>query len=80
MGKGTTPNDKTNRGSILSSRDSLAGAGWHCQKPGSYRGLIPTEARGIHFSWLDPRLLWQARRNDLIARFLSDPVNDERRR
>ncbi|MDQ3438065.1 MAG: metallophosphoesterase, partial [Actinomycetota bacterium] len=29
---------------------------------------------------MDPRLLWQARRNDLIARFLSDPSNDERRR
>jgi Calcineurin-like phosphoesterase len=41
---------------------------------------MPTRARKWHFSWLDPRILWQARRNDLIARFLSDPVNDERRR
>src|ERR671921_2089948 len=75
-----TRNNETIRGSGPSSRGSLAGAGWYCQQPGSYDGLIPIEARERPFSWLDPRLLWQARRNDLIARFLSDPVNDERRR
>jgi len=36
-------------------------------------------ARRRHFSWLNPRTLWQSRRNEWIARFLSDPVNDERR-
>ena len=56
-----------------SSHDSLAGAGWYCQ-PGSF------EVRGRRFSWLDPRTLWRSRRNEWIARFLSDPVNDERRR
>jgi hypothetical protein len=73
-------NKEINQGSVPSSRDSTAGAGWNCRQPGSYKGLIPTEARGRRFSWLDPRTLWQARRNEWIARFLSDPVNDERRR
>ena len=68
------------RDSVPSSRASLAGAGWHCRQPGSFRDLIPSEARRRHFSWLDPRILWQARRNEFVARFLSDPVNDERRR
>jgi hypothetical protein len=73
-------NKEINQGSVPSSRDSTAGAGWNCRQPGSYKSLIPTEARGRRFSWLDPRTLWQARRNEWIARFLSDPVNDERRR
>jgi len=63
-----------------SSRDSIEGAGWGCRQTGSFVKLIPAGGRRRHFSWLDPRLLWQARRNDLIARFLSDPSNDERRR
>ena len=75
-----TPNNETNRDPIFSSRDSLAGAGWDCQQPGSYKNLIPTEDRGRHFSWLKPRTLWQSRRNEWIARFLRDPVDDERRR
>ena|SRR5215218_2849431 len=75
-----TPNKKTNQGSVPSSRDSFAGAGWHCQQPSSYQEEMPTGARRRHISWLDPRTLWQSRRNDFIARFLSDPVNDERRR
>ena len=65
---------------VESSRDSLAGAGWDCRQPGSYKELMPDGACAGRFSWLDPRLLWEARRNDLIAHFLSDPVNDERRR
>ncbi|MBA2782960.1 MAG: hypothetical protein H0T74_08580, partial [Rubrobacteraceae bacterium] len=63
-----------------SSHDSIEGAGWDCRQTGSFVKLIPSDGRRRHFSWLDPRLLWQARRNDLIARFLSDPTNDERRR
>ena len=75
------PSDKgPSQDTVPSSRDSLAGAGWRCQQTGSFKSLMPPEARGRHFSWLDPRTLWQARRNDTIARFLSDPVNDERRR
>jgi hypothetical protein len=75
-----TPNNETNQGSVSSSRDSLAGAGWDCQQPGSYRDLILTGDQGRRFSWLDPRTLWQSRRNEWIARFLRDPVDDERRR
>ena len=71
---------ETNQGSVPSSRDSLEGAGWDCQRPGSYKNLMRAEDRGKRFSWLDPRTLWQSRRNEWIARFLSDPVNDERRR
>ena len=73
-------NKGTSRNSVPSSHDSLAGAGWECQQPGSYRDLMPSEDRGRRFSWLNPRTLWQSRRNEWIARFLSDPVNDERRR
>src|SRR5918998_82995 len=38
-----TPNHETNQGSVPSSRDSLAGAGWRCQRPGSYKDLIPAQ-------------------------------------
>lgn len=75
-----TPNNETNQDPVPSSRDSLAGAGWRCQRPGFYKDLIPSEDRGKPFSWLDPRTLWQSRRNEWIARFLRDPVDDERRR
>jgi hypothetical protein len=74
------PSKETNRDLVYSSRDSLEGAGWRCQRPGSYKDLIPAEARGKRFSWLDPRTLWLSRRNEWIARFLKDPVDDERRR
>src|ERR671912_3034327 len=72
-------NEKTGRDSVPSSRDSLEGAGWRCQRPGSYKDLIPSETRGKRFSWLNPRTLWLSRRNEWIARFLRDPVDDERR-
>jgi hypothetical protein len=75
-----TPNKETTRDRVESSRDTLAGAGWDCQQPGSFKDLMPPSARRSHFSWLNPRTLWQARRNDLIAHLLSDPVNHERRR
>ena len=73
-------NEKTGRDSVPSSRDSLEGAGWRCQRPGSYKDLIPSETRGKRFSWLNPRTLWLSRRNEWIARFLRDPVDNERRR
>ena len=60
-------NGKTGRDVVPSSRDSLEGAGWRCQRPGSYKDLIPFEARGRRFSWLNPRTLWQSRRNEWIA-------------
>src|SRR5215217_2462339 len=72
---------ETDRDSASSSHDSLSGAGWYCQKPGSYKELMrEAGARRRHFSWLKPRTLWQSRRNEWIARFLRDPVHDERRR
>jgi hypothetical protein len=74
------PCKPTQQGWVSSSRNTSASAGWNCRQPGSYKGLIPTEARRRRFSWLDPRTLWQARRNEWIARFLVNPVNDERRR
>jgi hypothetical protein len=75
-----TPNKETKRDHVESSHNSLAGAGWRCQRQGSFKDLMPPEARGRHFSWLNPRTLWLSRRNEWIARFLKDPVDDERRR
>lgn len=72
--------ERTSRSSVPSSHDSLGGAGWREGRPGTYRDLIPERARGEHFSWLDPRTLWRSRRNEWIANFLEDPVDDERRR
>jgi hypothetical protein len=63
-----------------SSRDTVRGAGWDCPRPGSFERLMPPEAKQKPFSWLHPRTLWQARRNDLISHFLADPCDDERRR
>jgi hypothetical protein len=73
-------NNQRSQGSVSSSRDSLAGAGWECQQPGSYRKLMGPEHQRRRFSWLKPQTLWRSRRNEWIARFLSDPVDDERRR
>ena len=59
-----------------SSRQSLTGAGWQCEK-GSYEELMP-EPGSPSFSWLNPVPLWQSR-NDRLARRFGDPT-DERRR
>jgi hypothetical protein len=75
-----TSGEENDRHGRTSSRDSIEGAGWDCHQPGSFEDQMPSGTRRTHFSWLDPRTLWQARRNDLISRFLSDPANDERRR
>lgn len=61
--------------SARSSRDDLAGAGWRCQRPGSFKAFVPQKPP---LSWLDPRILW-ASRNDTVAAKLGDPVNDLRR-
>jgi hypothetical protein len=58
-----------------SSRDSLAGAGWRCRAPGTYRDLLPEH--GPAFSWLRPSVLWQSR-NDILAG-LADPTDADRR-
>jgi len=62
-----------------SSRESLAGAGWLCRRPGSYKQLLTK--RNLPFSWLNPVPLLQSR-NDLLARerwFGQDPTNERRR-
>ncbi|MGH3146697.1 MAG: metallophosphoesterase family protein [Rubrobacter sp.] len=57
---------------VSSSRDSLAGAGWRCEKSG-----VPVSG-GRSFSWIDPVPIWQSR-NQYLARLFGDPTNDERR-
>lgn len=70
--RGGTPGAQTDT-AASSSRDSLAGAGWHCKETG-----VPASG-GRSFSWIDPIPLWQTR-NQTLGRFLGDPTNDERRR
>ncbi|RFS82915.1 metallophosphoesterase [Actinomadura spongiicola] len=59
------------------SRESEAGAGWVCQRPGTFDELLPE--RVADFSWRRPRVLWRSR-NDVLARLFGDPSNDIRRR
>ena len=59
------------------SRTSEAGAGWTCQKPGTFHDLLPE--RVADFSWRRPRVLWRSR-NDVLARLFGDPSNAIRRR
>lgn len=59
-----------------SSRHTVAGAGWLCEK-GSHEQLM-ADPRSRPFSWLNPVPLWQSR-NDRLARRFGDPT-DERRR
>jgi hypothetical protein len=63
--------------SPLSSRNSATGAGWQCEQPGTFSELLPGQARNL--SWLNPAVLWRSR-NDILARWLGDPTDDERRR
>src|SRR3712207_2161533 len=58
-----------------SSRTSDRGAGWACQRPGAYLDLVPRQAKRL--SWFNLRLLW-ACRNDVLARWLFDPVARKR--
>jgi Calcineurin-like phosphoesterase len=73
---------------IQNSRQSVAGAGWCCQHRGTFKDLfeerrnwVPPNLRVVDstFGWFKPKVLWQSR-NDVIASYISDPVNDERRR
>ncbi|MGP4023347.1 metallophosphoesterase family protein [Actinomadura sp. 3N407] len=59
------------------SRTSEAGAGWACQKPGTFNDLLPE--RVTDFSWRRPRVLWRSR-NDVLASLFGDPSNAIRRR
>lgn len=58
--------------SVGSSRDTLAGAGWRCEKVGV------SASGGRHFSWINPVPLWQSRNQNLV-RLFGDPTNAERR-
>jgi len=60
-----------------SSRDSLAGAGWQNQEPGSYQELMPDHV--VKLSWLNPATLWKAR-NGPLAAMLGDPTGADRER
>ncbi|MGH3322607.1 MAG: metallophosphoesterase family protein, partial [Streptosporangiaceae bacterium] len=60
-----------------SSHRSAAAAGWECPEVGTFRALIPKDSHPL--SWLSPVPLWKAR-NDVLARWLGDPTNAERRR
>jgi len=62
--------------SAVSSRDSLAGAGWRCRRPGNFKRLVSYESRP--FSWLTLAPIWQSR-NQVLGSLLGDPTNDERR-
>lgn len=74
VGAGT---DEAQAGSVSSSRDSLAGAGWTCREIGKFRSFVPAEGRP--FSWLSLAPLWQSR-NQILGYLFGDPTNDERRR
>ena len=58
-----------------SSHESAEAAGWGCREAGVFVDLGPQKA----LSWLRPSILWRSR-NDVIARWFGDPVDDIRRR
>ncbi|WP_204017173.1 metallophosphoesterase family protein [Sphaerimonospora thailandensis] len=59
-----------------SSRVSERGAGWACQKIGTFEKLRPNQST---FTWLRPTTLWRSR-NEILARWLGDPSPQVRRR
>ncbi|MEU8141997.1 metallophosphoesterase [Nonomuraea sp. NPDC048901] len=64
------------RGRQLSSRVSEEGAGWACQRIGTFNDLRP-DNKG--FTWLSPRTLWHSR-NQIVAGLFGDPSGKVRRR
>ncbi|MFG1956260.1 metallophosphoesterase family protein [Nonomuraea sp. NPDC049028] len=64
------------RGKQLSSRVSEEGAGWACQRIGTFNDLRP-DNKG--FTWLSPRTLWHSR-NQIVAGLFGDPSGKVRRR
>lgn len=73
----TFPKEGTSRSGSLSSRESRAAAGWHCDEVGRFRELVPAGSRP--FSWLSPVPLIKSR-NDLLARAIANPTDEQRRR
>src|SRR3712207_1386988 len=59
-----------------SSINSLAGAGWRCRRPGTFKRLVSYETRP--FSWLTLAPVWQSR-NQVLGALLGDPTNAQRR-
>lgn len=64
------------RGGRVSSRTSALGAGWECDRIGTFADLVPD---GNGFTWLNPRTLWRSR-NEVIAQLFGDPSPAARRR
>jgi hypothetical protein len=63
-----------------SSRRSRRAAGWvDCEEAASVKDLFRPGYKPRDFKWTNPRLLLESR-NDLIARWVEDPTDDERRR
>lgn len=63
------------KSSPRNSHESSAGAGWGCTEPGTFEALGPQAP----LSWLRPSVLWRSR-NDVVAKWFGDPVDDLRRR
>jgi hypothetical protein len=62
------------------SRTSRAAAGWtDCRAVASLKDVYREGYEPPEFTWVDPRMIWQSR-NDRIARWVEDPIPDERRR
>jgi Calcineurin-like phosphoesterase len=67
-------------GDVTSSRTSAAAAGWiECRQAENLTGLFRPGYVPQAFSWVSLRPLLQSR-NDRVARWIEDPVFDERRR
>ncbi|MDX6739501.1 metallophosphoesterase family protein [Actinocorallia sp. A-T 12471] len=60
---------------MTSPRSSHNASVWGCQEPGVYTDLGPRPA----LSWMRPSVLWRSR-NDVIAKWFGDPVDEVRRR
>ena len=67
--------------SVVSSRNSLAGAGWRCREVSASpcEDLGVSASRHLPFSWLNPVPLWKSR-NEILRGYFGDPTNAERRR
>ncbi|GAA4584195.1 metallophosphoesterase [Planotetraspora phitsanulokensis] len=64
------------RGKQVSSRVSEEGAGWNCQRIGTFDKLRPSRNT---FTWLSPATLWRSR-NEILAQLFGDPSPEVRRR
>ncbi|WP_123668202.1 metallophosphoesterase family protein [Actinocorallia herbida] len=60
---------------MTSPRSSQQLSRWDCAEPGVYPDLGPRPA----LSWMRPSVLWRSR-NDVIAKWFGDPVDELRRR